>query len=274
MPSTNLLEAANPPAYVYAIRLLTALGLCIAAWLPTCQKTPKSERSVKARPAQTDSSHSTGKVHFDLLAKLLYDDRRGISTSDLLQELNAPGAAFRAETQSHPLLGKRAPDFTLFDQRGQEWSLQGQLERGPVVLVFYLGYACDACVSNLFELNADLERFHSLGAEAVAVSGDSADLTRRRFEEYGAFGFPVLCDPGHAVARCYGTFQPVKGSEPEKLLHGTFLIGCDGHVRWVGTGDMPFRNSKALLYELARLEGKLSEPQAIVNAGGKEPGTP
>jgi peroxiredoxin len=208
-------------------------------------------------------------VHFDLLAKLLADDRRS-AADDWLRERADPGAPFRVETQSHPMLGHPAPDFTLRDQRGQPWALRQQLRQGPVVLVFYLGYFCDACVCNLTELNADRDRFHSLGAEVVAVSGDAADLTRRRFEEYGRFDFPVLSDPGHAVAQSFGVFRPAQGLEREKLLHGTFLIGRDGQVHWVHTGDTPFGRSKALLGEVARLERRLPAPEWARVPAGKE----
>jgi peroxiredoxin len=127
----------------------------------------------------------------------------------------------------------------------------------------------------LFELNADLKRFHSLGADVVAVSGDAPGLTRKRFEQYGAFGFPVLSDPGHVVALSYGTFRPARASKPDEILHGTFLIGRDGQVHWVHCGDTPFRNNKALLYELARLENKLAPPpEPTIPVGEKSARTP
>jgi peroxiredoxin len=204
-----------------------------------------------------------------VLAKLLADDRRSVPTNGWLRELVDPEAAFRVETQAHPLLDRVAPNFALPDHQGRPWSLQGQLGRGPVVVVFYLGYACNACVHYLFELSADIERFRSLGAEVAAVSGDTPDLTRRRFKQFGAFGFPVLSDPGHRVARAYGTYRPAEASEPEELLHGTFLIGRDGQVRWVSYGDAPFRNNKALLYELARLEGELPLSESTPPDNGK-----
>jgi peroxiredoxin len=213
-------------------------------------------------------------VQFDVLAKLLVDDRRGAAADDWLRELADPKAPSRVETQGHPLLGHAAPDFTLHDHQGRPWHLQRRLGHGPVILVFYLGYACDACVHNLFELNADVERFRSLGAEVVAVSGDPPDLTRRRFEEYGAFRFPVLSDPGHELARSYATVRPVNTSESREVLHGTFLIGRDGKVHWVHCGGTPFRNNKALLYHLARLEDKLPRVASTPRAGGKEPKTP
>jgi peroxiredoxin len=206
----------------------------------------------------TTGTHINGNVHFDLFAKLLADDRRSASPDEWLRELADGGAKFRVETQPHALLGRVAPDITLKDHRGRQWSLKGRLERGPVVLVFYLGYSCAACVHELFELNADLERFRRLGAEVVAVSGDSPELTRQRFEKYGAFGFAVLTDPAHDVARAYGAVRPADGSQPEELLHGTFLVDRTGLVRWVHCGDSPFCNNKALLYELARPKGKES----------------
>jgi peroxiredoxin len=191
-------------------------------------------------------------VHFDLLAKLLADDRRSAAADAWLHELADPRASFRVETKQHPLLGQPAPDFTLRDASARPWNLQEHFARGPVVLVFYLGYFCDACVHDLFELNADVQRFRHLGAEVVAVSGDTPELTRQRFRQYGAFTFPVLSDPGHALARAFGTFRPGTDTQPEELLHGTFLIGRDGRVCWAYRGDTPFRNNKALLYELVR----------------------
>jgi peroxiredoxin len=36
-------------------------------------------------------------------------------------------------------VGSKAPDFELPDQQGYPWSLSGELEEGPVVLIFYRG---------------------------------------------------------------------------------------------------------------------------------------
>jgi peroxiredoxin len=265
----DIRATGKPPTFVYVIRVLMALCLGLAAWLLACRKTPEANKKA-AQPSQPTSGHFTGKVHFDLLAKLLDDDRHSAPANEWLRELADPKAAFRVETRGHPLLDHAAPDFTLPDHRDQLWRLHGQVNQGPVVLVFYLGYGCTACVHHLFESNADLERFHSLGAEVVAISGDSPSLTQERFRDYGAFRFPVLSDPAHVVAQSYGTFRPARASESEELLHGTFLIGRDGRVHWVSYGDVPFRNNKALLYELARLENKLPQSESMANAERKQ----
>ena len=269
MKTFSSLRISDSGLHLYVGIGLTVLCFAVGFWFVSFGKTQKDEKLVRVAQPQVTGKHSSGKVHFDILAKLLADDRRGPAATDWLQELADPKAPFRVETQRHPFHGCPAPDFTLNDNRGQPWSLQSHIDKGPVVLVFYLGYFCNACVSNLFEINADVERFRSLGAAVVAVSGDSSDLTQQRFEQYGEFSFKMLTDPGHAVAQSYGTFQPKIGSE--KLLHGTFLIGRDRQVHWVHYGDTPFRNNKALLYELTRLEESLPHPEPTLQPGEKEP---
>ena len=137
-------------------------------------------------------------------------------------------------------------------------------------MVFYLSFECVACVHDLFELNADIQRFRGLGAEVVAISGDPPEKTRQRFESYGALDFPVLSDPGHAVAQRYGVFRAGKASQPDVLLHGTFLVGRDGLIHWANCGDAPFRNDKFLLAELFRMGQRLPTTDRPIPSGGNE----
>jgi peroxiredoxin Q/BCP len=238
--------AANCALYLFfsaALLLCLGVGFCIA--YRACPA-PAVGAAFVTRPA---SQHYTGTVHFDLLAKFMADDRRSQPTPNWLHEiLSSP----RLPTLSHPLLDRPAPAFTLADHLEQPQALDRLLERGPVVLVFYLGSTCHACMHELLELNADLERFHALGAEIVAASDDSSAQTRRRFKEFGALRFPVLADPDHAVARAYDAIRPGQTAEAETLRHATFLIARDGRVQWAYFGDAPFRNNQALLAELAQ----------------------
>jgi len=182
--------------------------------------------------------------------------------------LSAPLAALLADakyepipTQAHALLLQPAPDFTLPDVNGKEWTLTKELKDGPVVLVFYYGYHCNHCVSQLFALDKDLEKFRELGVKVVAVSADPAELTRERYKQYGAFGFPVLTDPSNKVAEKYETYvRSVKADQEGDLLHGTFVISRQGKIVWTNRGDSPFTENRTLLYEAARAEGRL--PQA------------
>jgi peroxiredoxin len=209
-----------------------------------------------ANPVRGTAKHANGKVHFDLLAKLLADDRRSRPVNESV-ESNVVG---RVESQAHPLLNSQAPSFALQDHRGQTRRLPDLLNRGPLVLVFYLSYACTACAHDLLELSADYARFAASGVEVAGISGDEPAYTRQRFDRFGTLAFPVLADPEHRVAREFGLFKPAAADRPEELLHGTFLIDQQGKILWAWTGESPFRNNGALLIELARLRKQESNP--------------
>jgi peroxiredoxin len=187
--------------------------------------------------------------------------RKFAPLSGPLAQLLSQPETFLVSTQAHPLLGKPAPEFELIDTDGAPRKLTSLRADGPVVLVFYFGYHCNHCVSQLFDLNEEIARFHELGAEVVAISADDPELTRKRYARYGAFGFPVLSDPDKKVARAYGVYTPAEAGREESLDHGTFVIGRDGVVRWARQGDEPFNGSRTLLFEVARAEGRLpNEP--------------
>jgi peroxiredoxin len=223
-------------------------------------------RQITSTTVDRQGGHRSGLTHFDLLARLLADNRRGRNEDGVLCAASDPTSEFRVASQQHPLLDQSAPLFTLLDSECQTWSLDEKLLRGPIVLVFYLNYGCDACVSGLFELNADIRMFQALGAEVAAISDDPAELTQRRFKRNGAFSFPVLCDPGHEVARTYSIFRPADADGPEQLLHGTFVIGEDRRVKWAHTDDAPFTRNTALLCELARLNPEVTVAAAEQSA--------
>jgi peroxiredoxin len=178
--------------------------------------------------------------------------------SGSLHDLLADPKLRPVPTQAHPFVGRPAPAFTLVDPDGKSWSLQDLLADGPVVVIFYYGYYCNHCVSQLFDVNEDIERFRELGAHVVAISADPPAETRARFKLYGSFRFPVLSDPGNQVAEEYFVYQPSHpGKEDAMLSHGTFLINRAGKLVWANTGPEPFADNRSLLYELAKMEGKL-----------------
>lgn len=225
---------------------LAVIGLAVAAsllgvvYLRSARSVPAPERDLAAE-ARADLERRNFRPLSGPLEALLTD------------------ASFKPiPTQTHPLLGDQGPDFTLTDTDGKSWTLSEKLKGGPVVLVFYYGYHCNHCVSQLFGLHEDIDKFRELGAPVVAVSADASELTRERYKKYGAFAFPVLSDAGNKVAELFGTFTPSKKpGEDGDLLHGTFVIDRTGQVVWANRGDGPFTENRTLLYELARLEGRL-----------------
>lgn len=197
-------------------------------------------------------------------AEMYLRQRKAAPLSAPLTELLSDPDLFLVETQEHPLLGKPAPDFELTDHLGRKVRLSKLLDRGPVVLIFYYGYWCDHCVAQLFGVHEDIRRFQELGASVVAVSADPSELTKERFEEYGAFAYPTLSDPDNEAAEKFHCKLEDPDDGDAATLHGTFVIGRDRVVHWANTGHRPFLGNATLLFELARLEGRLPERNSNV----------
>jgi len=260
------IDLAAAPRSKRRIVTATATILALASGWVILQSV-RMPRAVARNPqtaAPRPAGHRSGATHFDLLAKYLDNDRRQRDPAAVLEAVSRPDSELRIASQAHALRGGLAPLFALVDQHGTAWDLAEHLRRGPVVLVFYRNYACDACVSRLFELSADLELFKSLGAEVVAISDDPAELTRSRSKRFGEFQFPVLCDPGHVVARAFLLGQAGTDDEPERFLHGTIVISGSGTITWAQTGDSPFSPDTATLCELARLDAARTTGTAAI----------
>ena len=195
------------------------------------------------------------------LAQEARDDLRARGYEPLsasMQALLADPAYEPIPTQAHTLLLQKAPGFSLSDMDGKTWSLDERLRDGPVLLVFYYGYHCNHCVSQLFALDRDIEKFRELGVQVVAISADPPELTRERMTQYGRFRFPVLTDVGNKVAEKYEVFVPnMKPEQEGSLVHGTFIVTRSGKIAWTNRGDGPFTENRTLLHEIARVEGRI-----------------
>jgi peroxiredoxin len=99
--------------------------------------------------------------------------------------------------------GEKAPKFSLSDAHGKTVSSDDLLEKGPIVLVFYRGAWCPFCNLYLNSLQEYLPQFEAMGAQLVAVSGESPDNSLA-VEESNKLTFTVLSDPGLKVAKEFG----------------------------------------------------------------------
>lgn len=225
----------------FFVILLVSIGLGYAGWV--------GYRSLYA----AERKHTLPARNVAEEAQQWLRSKKATPLSAPLQQLLEEAKQHPVKTMAHPLVGKEAPDFTRADARGKAWHLRELLAKGPVVLVFYYGYHCDHCVSQLFGLHEDLAKFTELGATVIAVSADPPTLTAERFRQYGEFRFPVLSDPGNTIAAIYGVYKPAHDGQEEDLLHGTFILAPDGTVTWADYGDQPFIDNKTLLLELSKL---------------------
>ncbi|HEX2920496.1 MAG TPA: peroxiredoxin-like family protein [Bacteroidales bacterium] len=75
--------------------------------------------------------------------------------------------------------GDKAPDFTGYDQSGQQVTLNDLLKGGPVVLFFYRGNWCPACNKQLKEYQDSLSIITALGAKLVAITPESIEYVEQ-----------------------------------------------------------------------------------------------
>jgi peroxiredoxin len=173
---------------------------------------------------------------------LVQPERLAISDRSI-EELLFSGA------ESHVLrVGDAAPAFELLDFTGKMVRSADLLALGPLILSFFRGRWCPYCATEL-EAWRDLESpVRERGALLVAISPQTQrhnDFTADRH----SLSFPVLSDPGCAVAERFGLVYSlpdsmqkyyrsilvnipfVNGDPSWRLpLPGTFVIARDGTI--------------------------------------------
>lgn len=164
-------------------------------------------------------------------------------TERAIEELRRSGIA-----ESALLAGVQAPEFELADGNGKVFRSAEALTRGRLVISFYRGRWCPYCVAELESLQAILPQVQAAGASLVAISPQTAQQSYFTADQH-QLGFPVLSDPGNAVARQFGlayrlpqeleqlyrtifiNLPLANGDQSWELpLPATYILECDGTV--------------------------------------------
>ncbi|MGH3145834.1 MAG: peroxiredoxin family protein [Rubrobacter sp.] len=159
-------------------------------------------------------------------------------------------------------VGEAVPYFELPDQLDYPWSLSGQLETGPVVLVFYRGDWCPYCNGQLASYARDYGEFERRGAQ---VAGISVDPPRNSARMVGRLmlPFPLLSDPEGELARRCGLWNAEEGV----LVPSVVVVDRSGEVRYLYSGsdfaDRP--GDQEVFAAIDGLEGGIER-----NTGGPE----
>jgi peroxiredoxin len=160
-----------------------------------------------------------------------------------------------------------APDFTLMDTQGQEWTLSDVLAHPDTNLVVLEWWSPDCRFitkhHERFHTMVELEEeFHEDGVVWLAINSSSVasglhdrQLCETKRQEYG-MAYPVLLDTDGAVARAFKA----------KVTPHMFVIGKDGGVIYFGAIDDNPSETKAASRNfvretiLAALEGGNTPP--------------
>jgi peroxiredoxin/outer membrane lipoprotein-sorting protein len=150
---------------------------------------------------QENRSHQKGPggQDVDLLITTVYDEVDLNQTIDAsLFEFNPMGNAKQVEsltrpnaTSASPWLGKPAPDFTLTDLDGINWTLSSL--KGRVVLVNFWATWCGPCKMELPYVEKLYEEFQGKGLVVLAISNENPEKIRR-YMKAARYEFPALLD--------------------------------------------------------------------------------
>ena len=119
-----------------------------------------------------------------------------------------------------------APDFTLKDGDGSDWTLSHH--RGQVVvLLFYPGDNTPVCTRQLCSVRDHWGEYQLTGAEVVGISTDSV-ASHKSFAEEHDLPLRLLADTERKVSEAYG----MKSWLPGRSARGVIVINRDGKVAY------------------------------------------
>jgi thioredoxin-dependent peroxiredoxin len=121
-------------------------------------------------------------------------------------------------------IGEQAPDFTLKDGDGKEWTLSDHRDR-VVVLLFYPGDNTPVCTAQLCSVRDHWSEYQATGAEVVGISTDTIE-SHKGFAEKFQLPLRLLSDPDGSTSARYG----MKSWVPGRSARGVVVIDKEGKI--------------------------------------------
>jgi peroxiredoxin len=132
-----------------------------------------------------------------------------------------------------PVVGQKAPDFTLSTPEGAKLHFADLTAKGTVVLILlrgYPGYQCPYCQKQIHDFISSADQFAKAGAQVLLVyPGPPADLDQRAKEAIAKANadqqlpanFHLVIDPDYSFTNLYG----LRWDAPKETAYpSTFLV--------------------------------------------------
>ena len=144
----------------------------------------------------------------------------------------------------------KAPDFTLKDKNGNDFTLSSLLGK-KVVLYFYPKDNTPGCTRQACAFAGAYKQFEAKGVEVVGISKDSV-ASHVKFAEKYELPFILLSDPDRVAIEAYGVWQEKKmcGKVSMGVVRTTFIIDENGNIEKVMPKVKPDTNAADILAEL------------------------
>ena len=144
----------------------------------------------------------------------------------------------------------KAPDFTLKDKNGNDFTLSSLLGK-KVVLYFYPKDNTPGCTRQACAFAGSYKQFEAKGVEVVGISKDSVASHVKFAEKYDR-PFILLSDPDRVAIEAYGVWQEKKmcGKVSMGVVRTTFIIDENGNIEKIMPKVKPDTNAADILAEL------------------------
>ncbi len=122
--------------------------------------------------------------------------------------------------------GDMAPDFTLNDGDGNDWTLSNY-KGHTVVLLFYPGDNTPVCTKQLCSVRDHWSEYQATGAEVVGISTDTVE-SHKGFAQKNELPLRLLSDADRKVSEKYD----MKSWLPGRSARGVVVIDKDGKIAY------------------------------------------
>ena len=128
-------------------------------------------------------------------------------------------------------VGQPAPDFTLYDESKNKFTLSEQRGHSVLLLFFPLAFT-STCTAELCSMRDNLKIYEQLKVNPYGISVDSLH-SLRKFKEEQHLNFPLLSDFNKEVSTLYGTIYEMFGYGMRGVSkRSAFLIDKEGIVQY------------------------------------------
>lgn len=117
-------------------------------------------------------------------------------------------------------VGTKIENFSAVDQDNKLFSLDKQLEKGKVIVIFYRGHWCPICKRHLSDLQDSLALIQAKGVKVIAISPEKPEYASETVENTGA-NFTLLYDQDYKISKMFDVLYRPKGST--RLIYNTML---------------------------------------------------
>ncbi len=143
------------------------------------------------------------------------------------------------------------PDLKLEMVGGGDWSLADETYENFLLLIFYRGWHCPICRTQLLDAQSRLYDFRRRGVRVVAISTDNRERAEESKKRWGLDRLDIAYGLSLAQAREWGLYistsrgatstgvdEPAKFNEP-----GLFLVKPDKTLFYASVQTAPFARS-------------------------------